>query len=79
MHQTWGEHGEEEESSVVEHFAGIVADVQVQQTNQNSNTQVRHHPQVGQHLDTQLQILIYVLYDSHHNTNMNNMNNFVML
>lgn len=32
------QHGEEEEASVVEYFAGIIPDVQVQQSNQNANT-----------------------------------------
>lgn len=34
------QHGEEQEASVVEHFAGIIPNVQVQQTNQHADTQV---------------------------------------
>lgn len=44
------EHGEEEEASIVEDFAGVVADVQVEQPDQHPDADVGHEAQVGQHL-----------------------------
>lgn len=44
------EHGEEEAASVVEDLAGIVTDVQVEETNEHPNHHVGHEPQVGEDL-----------------------------
>lgn len=44
------QHGEKEEASVVEDLTGIIPNFQIEQTNQHPNTQVGHHPEVGQHL-----------------------------
>lgn len=44
------QHGEEEEPRVAENLFGFVADVQVQQADQNADTDVRGNPQMSQHL-----------------------------
>lgn len=41
------QHGEEEAAGVVEDLAGIVADVQVEETNEHTNHHVGHKSQVG--------------------------------
>lgn len=46
------QHGEKEETSVVEDLAGIISDIEIKQANQHSNTNMGHHPEVGQHLET---------------------------
>ena len=44
------EHTEEEAAGIVVGLAGLVTNAQVQQTNQNSHSQVRDQPQAGQRL-----------------------------
>lgn len=44
------EHGEEEAAGVVKDLAGIVADVQVEETNEHADHHVGHEPKVGQDL-----------------------------
>lgn len=44
------QHGEEEATRVVEDLAGIIANVQVEETNEHTNHHMGHEPQVGQDL-----------------------------
>lgn len=46
------EHTEEQTASIAEHLAGLVADAQVQQANQDAHRQVRYQTQAGQGLGT---------------------------